>query len=112
MRALGEAVVVLRHRLDEQSLALGSSADRAPTLDRLLRLLRLRRSRAGSEGVADQDGRDAPGGDGTARVALERFAKRLLALLPPERVQQRDGALERCLRRRRARIRKRYLAEL
>src|SRR5207247_5666625 len=91
---VGEAVVVRRDCLDEETLALGLRAERATALDRFLRPLRFRRSRAGSKGVADEDGRDAPGGDGAMRVALEHLAKRLLTLLPPERVQQGDGAFE------------------
>src|SRR2546422_11662739 len=94
MCALGEALVVLRHRLDEKALALGLRADGAPALDRFGRLLRLRRSRAGSEGVADEEGRDAPSGDGATRVALKHLAKRVLAFTPPERVQQGDGAFK------------------
>src|SRR6266508_1578812 len=54
VRAVAEALVVFRHRLDEEALARGLRADAAPALDRFLRPLRLSRSRAGTEGVADE----------------------------------------------------------
>jgi hypothetical protein len=112
VRALGKVVVVSRDGIDEEALALGFRADGAAALDRLRRLLRLRRGRSGGEGIADQYAGDAPRRDGAVGVSLEHVAKCLLAFRKPERVQQRDGAFERRLYRRTARIVRRNAPEL
>jgi len=73
-------VVKSGDRLDIVMLALALGADRAATIDRLQRASRLLGSRTDRKGVADEDGRYPPGGDGARRVVVERFAEGLLAL--------------------------------
>ena len=83
-----------RSRSCRRRVLASPGADRAPARDRLLRLPELRRIRAAGKGIADEDDRDSPGGDGAVRVPLEDLAKRLSGLPPPERVQQRQRAFE------------------
>jgi hypothetical protein len=68
-------------------------ADRAPTLDRRNGTLGVLRRRPERKGIADQDRRDTPGGDGAGRVAVERLAECLFARRKREGVEQRNAAL-------------------
>jgi hypothetical protein len=52
------------------------------------------RIRAGAERIAHQRRGDAPFSDRASGIAGEHFAKCPLALAEPERVQQRNAALE------------------
>jgi hypothetical protein len=94
VRPLGEAVVIGRDRFDVKPLALSLSANGPAARDRLLRLLRLRGAGAGSKGIPDVDGGDAPICDRTTRIVVQHIEEGLPALLPPKRMQQGDTALK------------------
>jgi hypothetical protein len=84
MGAFGEVIVVRGDRLDIVALALRLGADRPAAIDRSQGGMRILLGRTDREGVADQDGGNAPVGDGAGRVAVERFAERLRALGKPK----------------------------
>src|SRR5439155_7495148 len=94
VRPLGEFVVIGADRLDIAALALGLGADRAALRNRFLGALGALRRGAGRVGIADRQRGDAPAGDRAAGILRQYLAERLVALAPPERMQQRDGALK------------------
>src|SRR5438128_250018 len=104
MRPLGEFVVIGPDRLDIAALTLALGADRAALRNRFLGALGALRRGAGRVRIADRQRGDAPGRDRAARVLLQYLAERLVALAPPERVEQRHRALQLRLNRRRTGI--------
>jgi hypothetical protein len=113
LAAIGEVGVVGGDRLDVVALALGLGADAAALLDRGGRRRGgLRRGALSGERVVHQQGGDAPGGDGAARVVGQHLAERLLAGGVPERVQHRHGLLQLGLHLGVARVRELDLAEV
>ena len=112
VRPFAEFVVIGGDGFDIAAFALGLGAGRARLFYCLLGFLRAVRRGPGCVGVADRQRRDAPAGDRAAGVLRQHLAKRLVALAPPERMQQRHRALQLRLHRRRAGIGERHAAEL
>ena len=112
MGPLGEFVVIGADRLDIAALALGLGADRPALGDCLLRPLGALRRGAGRVGIADRQRGDPPGRDRTGRVLHQHLAERLVALAPPERVEQCHRALQLRLDRRRTGVCEGHRAEL